>query len=53
MAGGTARGTAGGVSTYRRTIRPPRGGTYRVFVAVPNGDIVSAAWREIRISTFR
>jgi hypothetical protein len=53
VAGATARGTEGGASTYRRTIRPPRGGTYRVFVAVPGGDVVSAAGREIAVRTFR
>lgn len=53
VAGATARGTAGGASTYRRTVRPPRGGTYRVFVQVPGGDVVSAAGREIAITTFR
>lgn len=53
VAGVFARGSREGRSTYRKTIRPPRGGTYRVFVATSGGDLVGAAGREIKISTFR
>jgi hypothetical protein len=53
VAGTFTRGGNRDFSTYTRTIRPPRGGTYRIFIAVADGNYVSAAGREIRISTYR
>ncbi len=49
VAGGAARGTKGGVSRYAKKVRIRRGGRYRVFVAVVDGEYVSSAGRTVRI----
>ena len=50
VAGGIARGTRGGVSRYAKRVRIRRGGQYRVFVAIADGNFVSSAGRTVRIS---
>ena len=50
VAGGIARGARGGVSRYARSVRIRRGGQYRVFVAIADGNYVSSAGRTVRIS---
>lgn len=49
VAGGIARGTRGGVSRYAKRVRIRRGGQYRVFVAIADGNFVSSAGRTVRI----
>jgi hypothetical protein len=50
VAGGIARGTRGGVSRYAKRVRIRRGGQYRVFVAIADGNYVSAAGRTVKIT---
>ncbi|HVF79829.1 MAG TPA: hypothetical protein VNA28_16145 [Solirubrobacteraceae bacterium] len=50
VAGGTVRGSSGGVSRYAKRIRIRRGGQYRVFVAIADGNFVSSAGRTVRIT---
>jgi hypothetical protein len=50
VAGGITHGTAGGVSRYAKRVKIRRGGAYRVFVAIVDGNYVSSAGREVRIS---
>ena len=40
----------GGVSRYARRVRIRRGGLYRVFVAIADGNFVSSAGREVKIT---
>jgi hypothetical protein len=49
VAGGITRGTGGGVSRYAKRVRIRRGGQYRVFVAVADGNFVSSAGRTVKI----
>jgi len=49
VAGGIVRGTGGGVSRYARRVRIRRGGQYRVFVAIADGNFVSNAGRTVQI----
>lgn len=49
VAGGIVRGAAGGVSRYARRVRIRRGGQYRVFVAIADGNFVSSAGRTVQI----
>lgn len=50
VAGGITHGSRGGVSRYAKRVRIRRGGQYRVFVAIVDGNYVSAAGRTVRIS---
>jgi hypothetical protein len=50
VAGGIARGSGGGVSRYAKRVRIRRGGQYRVFVAIADGNYVSTAGRTVRIT---
>ncbi len=50
VAGGITHGTRGGVSRYAKRVRIRRGGQYRVFVAIVDGNYVSSAGRTVRIS---
>jgi hypothetical protein len=36
-------------SSYRKTIRIKRGGTYRVLVGIVDGNFVSAAGRDVHL----
>ena len=49
VAGGIVRGSANGVSRYARRVRIRRGGQYRVFVAIADGNFVSSAGRTVKI----
>lgn len=50
VAGGITRGSRGGVSRYAKRVRIRRGGQYRVFVSIVDGNFVSSAGRTVRIS---
>ncbi len=50
VAGGIVRGSGGGVSRYAKRVRIRRGGQYRVFVAMADGNFVPSAGRAVRIS---
>jgi len=50
VTGGITHGTSGGVSRYAKRVRIRRGGQYRVFVAIVDGNYVSAAGRTVKIS---
>jgi hypothetical protein len=50
VAGGVAHGAGGGVSRYAKRVRIRRGGQYRVFVAVADGNYVSSAGRTVEIT---
>lgn len=50
VAGGITHGSARGVSRYAKRVRIRRGGQYRVFVAIADGNYVSAAGRTVRIT---
>jgi len=49
VAGGIVRGAGGGVSRYARRVRIRRGGQYRVFVAIADGNFVSSTGRTVKI----
>ena len=49
VAGGIVRGTGGGVSRYAKRVRIRRGGQYRVFVAIADGNFVSSTGRTVKI----
>jgi hypothetical protein len=49
VAGGIVRGTGGGVSRYTKRVRIRRGGQYRVFVAIADGNFVSTSGRTVKI----
>jgi hypothetical protein len=49
VAGGITRGTGGGVSRYAKRVRIRRGGQYRVFVSIVDGNFVSSAGRVVKI----
>lgn len=50
VAGGITRGSGGGVSRYAKRVRIRRGGQYRVFVAIVDGNFVSSTGREVKIT---
>jgi hypothetical protein len=50
VAGGITHGSAQGVSRYAKRVRIRRGGQYRVFVSIVDGNFVSSAGRTVRIS---
>lgn len=50
LAGGLVRGNAGGVSRYAKSVRIRRGGQYRVFIAIADGQFVASAGRTVKIS---
>jgi hypothetical protein len=50
VAGGITRGSRGGVSRYTKRVRIRRGGQYRVFVSIVDGNFVSNAGRTVQIS---
>lgn len=50
VAGGLVRGSAGGVSRYAKRVRIARGGQYRVFVAIADGQFAASPGRTVRIS---
>jgi hypothetical protein len=50
VAGGITRGSRNGVSRYSRRVRIRRGGQYRVFVSIVDGNFVSSAGRTVRIT---
>jgi hypothetical protein len=50
VAGGIAHGAGGGVSRYAKRVKIRRGGQYRVFVAIADGNFVSSAGRVVKIS---
>lgn len=50
VAGGITHGAAGGVSRYAKRVRIRRGGQYRVFVAIADGNFVSSAGRTVKIN---
>ena len=49
VAGGITHGSRGGVSRYAKRVRIRRGGRYRVFVRVVDGNYVSATGRAVTI----
>ena len=49
VAGGIAHGARGGVSRYAKRVRIRRGGRYRVFVRIVDGNYVSASSRTVTI----
>jgi hypothetical protein len=49
VAGGIVRGSGGGVSRYTKRVRIRRGGQYRVFVAIADGNFVSTTGRTVKI----
>jgi hypothetical protein len=51
VAGTITRGGDEGLSRFRKRVRVPRGGTYRVLVAVADGNLTSGTGSEIRIRT--
>ncbi|HWC28417.1 MAG TPA: hypothetical protein VG474_17635 [Solirubrobacteraceae bacterium] len=50
LTGGITHGSARGVSRYAKRVRIRRGGRYRVFVAIVDGNYVSSAGRTVRIT---
>ncbi|MDQ3723719.1 MAG: hypothetical protein M3376_11825 [Actinomycetota bacterium] len=50
VAGGITHGSRGGVSRYAKRVRIRRGGQYRVFVSIVDGNFVSSAGRTVKIS---
>jgi hypothetical protein len=50
VAGGITHGSARGVSRYAKRVRIRRGGQYRVFVAIADGNFVSSAGRTVKIT---
>jgi hypothetical protein len=50
VAGGITHGSGGGVSRYAKRVRIRRGGRYRVFVAIVDGNFVSSTGREVKIT---
>lgn len=50
VAGGLVRGSRDGVSRYAKRVRITRGGQYRVFVAIADGQFVASAGRTVKIS---
>jgi len=53
IAGTITRGGDEGLSRFRKRVRVPRGGTYRILVAVNDGNLSSGTGSEIRIRTTR
>lgn len=53
VAGSITKGGNQSFSGFSRKVRIPRGGTYRVFVLIVDGNLVSGVGREISISTRR
>lgn len=51
IAGGITHGTRGGVSRYAKRVKIRRGGQYRVYVAIVDGNYMSSAGRTLRISS--
>jgi hypothetical protein len=49
VAGGIVHGSGGGVSRYAKRVRIHHGGQYRVFVAIADGNFVSATGRTVKI----
>ena len=49
VAGGITHGTGGGVSRYAKRVRIRRGGQYRVFVSIVDGNFVSSVGRVVKI----
>jgi hypothetical protein len=49
VAGGITHGSGGGVSRYAKRVRIRRGGQYRVFVSIVDGNYVSSTGRTVRI----
>ncbi|MGH2944290.1 MAG: hypothetical protein ACRDLN_16110 [Solirubrobacteraceae bacterium] len=50
VAGGVTHGSANGVSRYSKRVRIRRGGQYRVFVSIVDGNYVSNAGRSVKIT---
>jgi hypothetical protein len=50
VAGGIVHGSGGGVSRYAKRVRIRRGGQYRVFVSIADGNYVSSAGRTVKIT---
>jgi hypothetical protein len=50
VAGGITHGAGGGVSRYAKRVTIRRGGQYRVYVAIVDGNFVSSAGRVVKIS---
>jgi hypothetical protein len=50
VAGGIAHGSGGGVSRYAKRVRIRRGGSYRVFVSIADGNYVSSVGRTVKIT---
>ena len=53
VAGSITKGGSQSFSGFSRKVRIPRGGTYRVFVLIVDGNLTSGIGREITISTRR
>lgn len=53
VAGSITRGGSQSFSGFSRKVRIPRGGTYRVFVLIVDGNFTSGIGREIKISSHR
>jgi len=49
VGGGITHGSRDGVSRYAKRVKIRRGGRYRVFVAMPDGNYVSGAGRTVQI----
>ena len=49
VAGGITHGSRGGVSRYAKRVRIRRGGSYRVFVRIVDGNYVSSSGRTVTI----
>lgn len=53
LAGSITRGGGATYSGYTKSVRIRRGGTYRVFVLINDGNLASGIGREVKISTVR
>jgi hypothetical protein len=53
VAGSITRGGSSSFSGFSRRVRIPRGGNYRVFVLIVDGNLTSGIGRTVRISTRR
>lgn len=53
VAGSITRGGSTSFSGFSKKVRIPRGGRYRVFVLIVDGNLTSGIGREVAISTYR
>ncbi len=50
VSGGVTHGAGGGVSRYTKRVKIRRGGRYRVFLEIADGNFVSTAGRSVKIT---